>query len=62
MTISTLSSSASSNSHAEALKKPRGLRAITFTFFAPKAQRGARSNPSPCCDTDDQHALAILLR
>ena len=36
MTISTFSASASSSSHSEALKNWRGLRAMTFTFFAPR--------------------------
>ena len=55
MTISTLSSSASSSSHSEALKKPRGLRAITFTLFAPRRsdvrQQSIAVLPTPMIST-----------
>ena len=54
-TISTLSSSASSSSHAEALKKPRGLRAMTFTLSAPSRrlvrQQSIAVLPTPMMST-----------
>ena len=55
MTISTLSSSASSSSQAEALKNARGLRAITFTLFAPRRsevrQQSIAVLPTPMIST-----------
>ena len=55
MTISTCSSSASSSSQAEALKNWRGLRAITFTFFAPRRsevrQQSMAVLPTPMIST-----------
>ncbi len=54
-TISTLSSSASSSSHSEALKKARGLRAITLTFLAPSLselrQQSIAVLPTPMIST-----------
>ena len=54
-TIATLSSSASSSSHAEALKKPRGLRAITLTLSAPSRrlvrQQSIAVLPTPMIST-----------
>ena len=61
MTISTLSSSASSSSQSEALKKPRGLRAMTLTSLRAEAQRGAAAVHRGVADADDQHALADLV-
>ena len=55
MMISTLSSSASSSSHSEALKKPRGLRAMTFTLSAPSRrlvrQQSIAVLPTPMMST-----------
>ena len=55
MTILTCSSSASSSSHAEALKNWRGLRAMTFTFFAPSRsdvrQQSIAVLPTPMIST-----------
>ncbi len=54
-TISTFSASASSSSQSEALKKPRGLRAITFTCFAPRRsevrQQSMAVLPTPMIST-----------
>ena len=58
MMILTCSSSASSSSHAEALKNWRGLRAMTFTSFAPRRRRRAAAVHGRVADTDDQHLLA----
>ena len=55
MTISTCSSSASSSSHAEALKNWRGLRAMTLTSFAPRRsevrQQSIAVLPTPMIST-----------
>ena len=55
MTISTFSASASSSSHSEALKKARGLRAMTLTFFAPRRselrQQSIAVLPTPMIST-----------
>ena len=55
MTIWTLSSSASSSSHTEALKKPRGLRAMTLTLSAPSRrlvrQQSMAVLPTPMMST-----------
>ncbi len=54
-TISTFSSSASSSSQSEALKKPRGLRAMTLTSFAPSLsevrQQSIAVLPTPMIST-----------
>ena len=53
--ISTFSSSASSSSQAEALKKPRGLRAMTLTLLAPRRsevrQQSIAVLPTPMIST-----------
>ena len=55
MMILTCSSSASSSSHAEALKNWRGLRAMTFTSFAPRRsevrQQSMAVLPTPMIST-----------
>ncbi len=55
MTISTLSSSASSSSQSDALKKARGLRAMTFTLLAPRRsevrQQSIAVLPTPMIST-----------
>ncbi len=55
MTISTFSSSASSSSQSEALKNPRGLRAMTLTSFAPSRsevrQQSMAVLPTPMIST-----------
>ena len=62
MTIWTLSSSASSSSHSEALKKPRGSRRAGIALSAPKRRRLVQQrDPSRVADADDQNALADLL-
>ena len=53
--ICTLSSSASSSSHSDALKKPRGLRAMTLTLSAPSRrlvrQQSIAVLPTPMMST-----------
>ncbi len=53
--ISTCSSSASSSSQSEALKKPRGLRAMTLTLLAPSRsevrQQSIAVLPTPMIST-----------
>ncbi len=65
-TISTFSSSASSSSHSEALKKPRGLRAITFTSFAPSRsevrQQSIAVLPTPMISTLLADRLDVIER
>ena len=55
MTMLTFSSSASSSSHSLALKNERGLRAITFTLFAPRRrlvrQQSIAVLPTPMIST-----------
>ena len=55
MMILTCSSSASSSSHAEALKNWRGLRAMTFTSLAPRRsdvrQQSMAVLPTPMMST-----------
>ena len=54
-TISTFSLSASSSSQSEALKNPRGLRAMTLTFLAPRRsevrQQSIAVLPTPMIST-----------
>jgi hypothetical protein len=53
--ISTFSSSASSSSHSDALKKPRGLR---LHVFCAKAQRRTAAVHGGVANADDQNTLA----